>query len=342
MEEKLIQTIELKNRMKLTLYDGSRKLAGDRWLIKLIARMEIPVSDVTFHSVSQTTETANEIQNALGEKVLFEQKRERFFIDETEKETVFKEVYDNFVNSTLEYLSNDAFQERHFGRQILSDEQLTQYAFWYKGLSSEQKLQWDQFLAALDPNEDVQGEMESFRFKNIPPPVPDSDGAVTLLSDLPRNMIIEGLKMNKQDHQESDSQEPPQAQQQSFIVRPIGRVVKEHDRTLIVINKEHQAGLSGLEKHDYVTVVYWFDRNDTPDRRAILQVHPRGDANNPLTGVFATHSPVRPNLIAISKCDIISVEENVIEIKDIDAFDGSPVLDLKGDFFRFYRPPNQE
>ena len=113
MEEKLIQTIELKNRMKLTLYDGSRKLAGDRWLIKLIARMEIPVSDVTFHSVSQTTETANEIQNALGEKVLFEQKRERFFIDETEKETVFKEVYDNFVNSTLEYLSNDAFPEKY-------------------------------------------------------------------------------------------------------------------------------------------------------------------------------------------------------------------------------------
>ena len=50
------------------------------------------------------------------------------------------------------------------------------------------------------------------------------------------------------------------------------------------------------------------------------------------------HSPVRPNLIAISRCDIVSVEENVIEVKDIDAFDGSPVLDLKGDFFRFYRP----
>jgi tRNA (Thr-GGU) A37 N-methylase len=54
-----------------------------------------------------------------------------------------------------------------------------------------------------------------------------------------------------------------------------------------------------------------------------------------LTGVFATHSPVRPNLVAITQCDIISVKGNVIEIKEIDAFDGSPVLDLKGDFFRF-------
>ncbi len=56
---------------------------------------------------------------------------------------------------------------------------------------------------------------------------------------------------------------------------------------------------------------------------------------NPLTRVFATHAPFRPNLIAITQCDIIGVNQNVIEIKGIDAFDGSPVLDLKGDFFRF-------
>jgi tRNA-Thr(GGU) m(6)t(6)A37 methyltransferase TsaA len=115
-------------------------------------------------------------------------------------------------------------------------------------------------------------------------------------------------------------------------------VVKKDDKTLIVLEKKYQPGLLGLEKHSYVHVVYWFDKNDTPEKRAILQVHPRGDRNNPLTGVFATHSPFRPNLIAISRCDIISIKENVIEIKDIDAFDGSPVIDLKGDFFRFYRP----
>jgi tRNA-Thr(GGU) m(6)t(6)A37 methyltransferase TsaA len=123
-----------------------------------------------------------------------------------------------------------------------------------------------------------------------------------------------------------------------YKVYPIGKVEKKDGQTFIVLDKEYEAGLKGLEKHSYVDVVYWFDKNDTPEKRAILQVHPRGDKNNPLTGVFATHSPFRPNLIAISKCDIISVTENVIEIKDIDAFDGSPVLDLKGDFFRFYKP----
>lgn len=136
----------------------------------------------------------------------------------------------------------------------------------------------------------------------------------------------------------SSRSEQQTSEPEQFEVCPIGKVEKKDGRTFIVLDEKYKPGLKGLESHDYVTVVYWFDRNDTPQKRAILQVHPRGDQANPLTGVFATHSPVRPNLIAISRCDIVSIEENVIEIKDIDAFDGSPVLDLKGDFFRFYRP----
>jgi tRNA-Thr(GGU) m(6)t(6)A37 methyltransferase TsaA len=126
-----------------------------------------------------------------------------------------------------------------------------------------------------------------------------------------------------------------QTETTQFIIHPIGTVVKENDKTMIILDKKYQPGLSGLEKHSHVHVVYWFDRNDTPEGRAVLQVHPRGDKNNPLTGVFATHSPFRPNLIAISKCNLISIHENVIEIEDIDAFDGTPVIDLKGDFFMF-------
>ncbi len=120
-----------------------------------------------------------------------------------------------------------------------------------------------------------------------------------------------------------------------FKAYPIGRVEKKDNRTFIAIDKPYEQGLHGLEKHSYVTVVYWFDKNDTPEMRAILKVHPRGNKDNPLTGVFATHAPVRPNLIAITKCEIISLKDNVVEIKEIDAFDGSPVLDLKGDYFSF-------
>jgi len=114
-----------------------------------------------------------------------------------------------------------------------------------------------------------------------------------------------------------------------FALYPIGKVVKENGRTMIVIEKKYQSGLLRLEKLSHITVLYWFDRNDTPKKRSILQVHPRGNRNNPLTGVFAAHSPVRPNLIAVSRCKIISVRDNVIEIEDIDAFADSPVLDIK-------------
>lgn len=228
---------------------------------------------------------------------------------------------------------NEAFQKEHFGKAILMDEPLVRYAFWYKGLTNEQKGEWDDSLVALDPNEDIPSTVESFRFKSTPAPSPDSDGAVTLLSDLPRKLIIEGLKADKAEPDASGGQEQPQ----TFSMNPIGRVSKKGDQTSIILDEKYADGLKGLESHDYVTVVYWLDRNDTPEKRAVLQVHPRGDKTNPLTGVFATHSPLRPNLIAISKCDIVSVQGNVIEIEEIDAFDGSPVLDLKRDFFRFHR-----
>jgi tRNA (Thr-GGU) A37 N-methylase len=60
-----------------------------------------------------------------------------------------------------------------------------------------------------------------------------------------------------------------------------------------------------------------------------MQVHPRKNKQNPLRGVFATHSPLRPNLIALSICKILSIKDTTIFIEKIDAFDGSPVIDIK-------------
>lgn len=116
---------------------------------------------------------------------------------------------------------------------------------------------------------------------------------------------------------------------QTFTLHPIGSVVKGNGHTYIVIDKKYQPGLMRLEDFSHVTVIYWFHRNDTPEKRSVLQVHPQGNKANPVRGVFATHSPVRPNLIAISRCKILSVQDNVIEIDSIDAFPGTPVLDLK-------------
>ncbi len=114
-----------------------------------------------------------------------------------------------------------------------------------------------------------------------------------------------------------------------FIVHPIGYVRKADGKTTIVLDKKYEPGLLRMEKQSEIWVLWWFDRNDTPEKRSILQVHPRGNSDNPLTGVFATHSPVRPNLIAMTRCKVISVKGNVIEIESIDAFPDTPVLDIK-------------
>ena len=114
-----------------------------------------------------------------------------------------------------------------------------------------------------------------------------------------------------------------------YEVHPIGWVRKTDDKTVIEVSKQYQAGLLGVEALQEIWVLYWFDRNDTPEQRTILQVHPRGNPANPLRGVFATRAPVRPNLIALSRCRVISVQDNLIEIDTIDAFPNTPVLDIK-------------
>lgn len=114
-----------------------------------------------------------------------------------------------------------------------------------------------------------------------------------------------------------------------YQVWPIGWVRKSSGRTYLEINKDYQDAMMGLEAFDSIWVLYWFDRNDTPELRAIMQVHPRGNIENPLRGVFSTRAPVRPNLIALSRCSIISIKENIIEIDAIDAFPDTPILDIK-------------
>ena len=115
----------------------------------------------------------------------------------------------------------------------------------------------------------------------------------------------------------------------SFTINPIGVVKKNDDGVRIEIFSDYADGLLGLEGFSHIYVFYWFHQNDTPQKRKILQVHPRKDPRNPLTGVFATHSPRRPNLIAQTLCKIVAINAPIIEIEKIDALDGSPVIDIK-------------
>ena len=115
----------------------------------------------------------------------------------------------------------------------------------------------------------------------------------------------------------------------SFTLYPVGKVKKQHDSIKLQIFNRYHDALKGLDGFSHVFVLYWFDQNDTPEKRNIRQVHPRGNRKNPLTGVFACRAPVRPNLIALSLCKILDMENGTLVIDKIDAFDGSPILDIK-------------
>ena len=125
------------------------------------------------------------------------------------------------------------------------------------------------------------------------------------------------------------ARESEQVTEKQSILKWIGTVCKDEGHTTLVLNKEVEQALLGLDGFSHVWVLWWFDRNDTPKKRSVLQVYPRGNKENPLTGVFACRSPARPNLIALTLCRVLSVKDNVVEIDKIDAFANTPILDLK-------------
>ncbi len=115
----------------------------------------------------------------------------------------------------------------------------------------------------------------------------------------------------------------------TFCMHAIGVVKREGDLIRLDVLPQFAPALDGLAGFSHVWVLYWFHETDNPEDRATLKVHPRRDPTNPLTGVFATRAPVRPNLIGLTACRILKVAGNTIEVAGLDAKDGSPIVDLK-------------
>jgi tRNA-Thr(GGU) m(6)t(6)A37 methyltransferase TsaA len=80
-----------------------------------------------------------------------------------------------------------------------------------------------------------------------------------------------------------------------------------------------------LKAGDEIIVITWFHKAD----RSVLKTHPRSDPRNPLTGVFATRSPDRPNPLGLHPVTIRAIEGNRLRIGPIEAIDGTPVVDIK-------------
>jgi tRNA-Thr(GGU) m(6)t(6)A37 methyltransferase TsaA len=83
--------------------------------------------------------------------------------------------------------------------------------------------------------------------------------------------------------------------------------------------------LLGLAAGDEIVVITWLHRA----HREVLKVHPRSNPRNPLTGVFATRSPDRPNPLGLHTVTVRAIEGNRLRIGPIEAIDGTPVVDIK-------------
>lgn len=98
----------------------------------------------------------------------------------------------------------------------------------------------------------------------------------------------------------------------------------------IEIRRWAAPALHRLAVGDEVVVITWLHRG----RRDVLQVHPRSDMRNPLTGVFATRSPDRPNPLGLHPVVVRAIDGNRLRVGPIEAIDGTPVVDIKPDLPR--------
>ncbi|MAT99303.1 MAG: tRNA (N6-threonylcarbamoyladenosine(37)-N6)-methyltransferase TrmO [Anaerolineaceae bacterium] len=91
------------------------------------------------------------------------------------------------------------------------------------------------------------------------------------------------------------------------------------------LTSEVAPGISGIRVGDSLLILTWLHQA----QQDVLQVHPRGQLERPLTGVFATRSPDRPNPIGLHQVSVLQIEKQRVKIAPIEAIDGTPIIDIK-------------
>lgn len=124
-----------------------------------------------------------------------------------------------------------------------------------------------------------------------------------------------------------------------MILGPIGRVrsalknreecpkqgVENGPEAEIILEEFFREGVDGLDAGREIMVLTWLHLAE----RDILKVHPRGDAERPLRGVFATRSPSRPNPLGLHRTTILEMTESGMKVAPLEVVDGTPVVDIK-------------
>jgi tRNA-Thr(GGU) m(6)t(6)A37 methyltransferase TsaA len=124
---------------------------------------------------------------------------------------------------------------------------------------------------------------------------------------------------------------------QKIEIRPIGFVKRASpeedvtDKSLvseIVLEKGFAKALDGIEDFSHVFIIFWMHKISKTEKAA-LQVHPRGRSELPLVGTLADRGPNHPNPFGLTLVEVIKCRENVLWVRGLDAYDRTPVLDIK-------------
>ena len=124
-----------------------------------------------------------------------------------------------------------------------------------------------------------------------------------------------------------------------YVLKPIGTIRSQIKNTedaplfytegapkaYLELRPAYWGGLEGMKVGNEVVVITWLHRAG----RDALKVHPRGDASRPLTGVFLTRSPNRPNPLGLHRAKVLAIDQGCLLIDPIEVIDGTPVIDIK-------------
>ena len=130
-----------------------------------------------------------------------------------------------------------------------------------------------------------------------------------------------------------------------LILQPIGRVVAgrpwpdegdtwEKVDAILEIDPQWLDALEGIDGFSHIWIIWWLDRTRggrgcEKGRPGALRVHPEGRNELPLVGLFGTRAPFRPNPIAMTAVRLLAHEGNRLRVQGLDAYQDTPILDLK-------------
>ncbi len=125
--------------------------------------------------------------------------------------------------------------------------------------------------------------------------------------------------------------------EKGLVVNPIGwvrnsiatsqEVIWEEIESQVVIEESFSEALEGIEEFSHIIVLFWLHRKR--EEPPPLKIRPEMREDMPLVGVLATRAPVRPNPIGLTVVELLGRQGNTLRVRGLDAYDGTPVLDIK-------------